>query len=100
MTTLPMPATAEQAHAVARQHYRAMLHHAAAGRDNMTATAAARFQNAAQLAVMYEARQIRLALLSLVGRQRPSDVDSHELHPAAPRVPYDGFAIHDGRRTA
>jgi dihydroorotase-like cyclic amidohydrolase len=93
-----MPQTAEQAHAVARQWYRAMLTHADAGRDNMTATAAACFANAALLAQMYELRQIRMAVLTLLDRRAASDVDSHDLHPEAPKVPYDGFAV-NGRRT-
>lgn len=84
-----MPKTAEQAHATARQFYRAMLHHVDGQRYNMAATSAACFANAAALAQMYELRQIRMALMRLL-RDREI-VDDHELHPAAPRVPHDGY---------
>lgn len=99
--TAPMPQTAEQAHAVARQHYRAMLHHAAAGNEYQTRDSAAFFQNAQMLAVMYEARQARLFLAEILAEVRGGRYagdDSHELHPAAPKVPHDGFAVGGLRR--
>lgn len=107
----PMPQTAEGAHVVAKQWYGAMLQHAAAGRLNMAATAAACFQNAALLANMYELRQLRIGQRKLLhalraaparpGAPKPppdtswlkSTEDSHDLHPAAPKVPHDGYRV-------
>lgn len=100
-----MPETAEQAHATARQFYRAMLHHVDGQRYNMAATSAACFANACALAQMYELRQIRIALLRLAGpgvalAKPPADAswvtsteDGHDLHPAAPDVPHDGYRV-------
>lgn len=97
----PMPKTAEQAHAVARQAYRAMLHHLAQDKQLLAGQQAAVFQNAAQLALMYEARQHRLFLVKILAELRGGryvDEDTHELHAPAPDVPYDGFAVNGRRR--
>lgn len=99
-----MPQTAEHAHAVAKQFYRAMLACVDSGRDLQAATAAACFQNACALAQMYELRNIRIALMRIAGPDRTppagwlgGDDDTHDLHPAPPRVPHDGYAV-PGRR--